>query len=193
LSAPPRIHRCTCLAFIHFAVICLGGNISAVDGAANPPKPFRVEFIGAANNFGVKQIKADGVPLLVDDAAGFYLIGSATGADDRNNIASFVKSTDGVMHSMNGATKVSLPYSFTVEPDVKDHSKLAFKISLGPAIMPIATVSLPVDGHRKLFTSYRYEGSQKIERYDQNPDHYTPPDRGQYNIRFAPARPSGAK
>jgi hypothetical protein len=90
---------------------------------------------------------------------------------------------------MNGDTKVSLPYSFTVEPDAKDQTKLAFKISLGPATMPIATVSMPVDGHRKLFTSYRYEGAKKIERIDQNPDHYTPPDRGQYNIRFAPGLP----
>ena len=55
--------------------------------------------------------------------------------------------------------------------------------------MPLATVSMPVDGHRQLFTSYRYEGAKKIERYDQNPDHYTPPDRGQYNIRFAPGQP----
>jgi len=145
--------------------------------------------MGAVNGFGVKQIKAGKVPLLVDDAAGFYLIGSATGTDDRNNIASFVKNNNGVMRSMNGAAKVSLPYSFTVQADAKDKSKLTFNISLGPATIALATVSMPVDGHRKLFTSYRYDGGANVERYDQNPDHYTPPGRGQYNIRFAPGNP----
>jgi hypothetical protein len=164
-------------------------NARAVDRVAASQPPPAVEFIGVKNGFGIKQIKADGVPLLVDDAAGFYLIGSATGTDDRNNIASFVKNTDGLMHSMNGAKKVSLPYSFTAQPDAKDKAKIAFKISLGPATMPIATVSMPVEGHGKLFTSYRYEGAKQPERYDQNPDHYTPPDRGQYNIRFAPGTP----
>jgi hypothetical protein len=90
---------------------------------------------------------------------------------------------------MNGATAVSLRYSFTFELDAKEKNKLAFKISLGPATIPLATVSLPIDGHRKMFTSFRYDGSQKIERYDQNPEHYTPPERGQYNIRFATGSP----
>jgi hypothetical protein len=171
------------------AILFLHSNATAVDRATNSERPPAVEFLGATNGFGVKQIKTADVPLLVDDAAGFYLIGSATGTDDRNNIASFVKNTDGALHSMNGATKVSLPYSFTVEPDAKEKNKLAFKISLGPATMSIATVSMPVDGHRKLFTSYRYEGAKKIERFDQNPDHYKPLDRGQYNIRFAPGQP----
>jgi hypothetical protein len=172
------------------AVFCLAAlNSSAKDATPSSPKPISVQFIGVTCGFGVKQINADGVPLLVDDAAGFYLIGSATGIDDRNNIASFVKTTDGAMHSMNGDAKVSLPYSFTVEPNAKDKTKLAFKISLGPATTPLATVSMPVDGHPKLFTSYCYEGAKKIEHYDQNPDHYTPPDRGQYNIRFAPGQP----
>src|SRR6201999_4184840 len=40
-----------------------------------------------------------------------------------------------------------------------------------------------------LFSSYRYEGSKKLDRYDENPDHYTPPERGQYNIRFATGSP----
>ncbi len=172
----PRIYLLTCALLL---AVCSTGS-------SQPPA---VEFIGVKNGFGIKQIKAGGVPLLVDDAAGFYLIGSATGTDDRNNIASFVKNTDGALHSMNGEKKVSLPYSFTLEPDAKDKSKIAFKISLGPATMPIATVSMPVEGHRQLFTSYRYEGGKQIERYDQNPDHYTPPDRGQYNIRFAPGLP----
>jgi hypothetical protein len=167
----------------------LHSNATAVDRATNFGSHPAVEFVGVKNNFGVKQIKAAGVPLLVDDAAGFYLIGSATGTDDRNNIASFVKTTDSALHSMNGATKVLLPYSFTVAADTKDKNKLAFKISLGPATRAVATVSMPVDGHRQLFTAYRYEGAKKIERYDENPDHYTPPDRGQYNIRFASGLP----
>lgn len=167
----------------------LHNHATAVDSAVNSGRLPAVEFVGAKNNFGVKQIKAAGVPLLVDDAAGFYLIGSATGTDDCNNIASFVKSTDGAMHSMNGAKTVSLPYSFTLKADPKESNKLNFKIALGPATMPIATVSMPVDGHRKLFTAYRYEGSKQLVRYDRNPDHYTPPDRGQYNIRFASGLP----
>jgi hypothetical protein len=167
----------------------LHSNATAVDSATNSGRPPAVEFFGAKNNFGVKQIKADDRPLLVDDAAGFYLIGSATGTDDRNNIASFVKNDDGLLRSMNGAKAVSLPYSFTLKADAKESNKLNFKIALGPATMPIATVSMPVDGHRKLFTSYRYEGATKIERYDENPDHYTPPDRGRYNIRFASGQP----
>jgi hypothetical protein len=161
----------------------------AEDRNGSSQKPVRVEFIGVQSGFGVKQIKANGVPRLVDDAAGFYLIGSGTGTDDRNNVASFVKNNNGVMRSMNGATAVSLPYSFVAEPDAKDTSKLNFTIALGPATVPLATVSMPVDGRRKLFTTYRYEGGKKDERYDDNPDHYTPPGRGQYNIRFAPGNP----
>ena len=63
--------------------------------------------------------KPTGVPLLVDDAAGFYLIGSATDIDDRNNIASFVKTTDGASPLHERRHQVSLPYSFTVEPTPK--------------------------------------------------------------------------
>ena len=167
----------------------LHSNATAVDNVTNSGRLPAVEFFGAKNNFGVKQIKADGRPLLVDDAAGFYLIGSATNVAARNNIASFVKNDDGLLHSMNGAKAVSLPYSFTLKADPEESNKLNFKIALGPATMPIATVSMPVDGHRKLFTAYRYEGSKQIERYDQHPDHYPPPDRGQYNIRFASGLP----
>ncbi len=145
--------------------------------------------MGAVNGFGVKQIKAEGVPLLVDDAAGFYLIGSATNVDDRNNIASFVHNNNGVMRSMNGATAVSLPYSFTVRPDKQNASKLAFDIALGPATVPLATVSMPLDGHRRLFNRYRYEGNTAVETYDKNPDRYTPPGRGQFNVKFAPGNP----
>jgi hypothetical protein len=177
-------------ALAHVATLCLAGyNAIAEDRASNSSESPVVEFLGVKNGFGVKQIKAGGIPLLVDDAAGFYLIGSATGTDDRNNFASFVKSADGALHSMNGEQKVSLLYSFALEPDAKDITKIAFKISLGPATIPIATVSMPVEGHRQLFTSYRYEGGKQIERYDENPDHYTPPDRGQYNIRFARGLP----
>lgn len=153
---------------------------------ATPPA---IEFIGATNGFGIKQIKADGAPLLVDDAAGFYLIGSATNIDDRNNIASFVKNTGGFLRLMNGAAKVSLPYSLTFEPNAKDPSKISFNIKLGPSTMPIATVSMPVEGRRKLFSLYRYEGGTAIGRYDQNPDHYTPPGQRQYGMKFAPGTP----
>jgi hypothetical protein len=184
------IRHAASFALAQWILLCFSAKGAAVeDRSADSPKPIRVEFLGAASGFGVKQIKADGIPLLVDDAAGFYLIGSGTGTDDRNNIASFVKHNNGVLRSMNGASAASLPYSLTVEPDANDKTKLNFNISLGPASVPLATVSMPVDGHRKLFTSYRFEGSPKAERYDQNPDHYTPPGRGQYNIRFAPGNP----
>ncbi len=190
LSANRLMCACSCLAAVPSIIFWPSiAESRADDRAADSPRPIAIQFIGAASGFGVKQITAGGVPLLVDDAAGFYLIGSATGADDRNNIASFVKNNNGVMRSMNGATHASLPYSFTAEPDAHDSSKLLFKIALGPATVPLATVSMPVDGHRKLFDSYRYEGSEKKERYDENEDHYTPPGRGRYNIRFAPGNP----
>src|SRR4051794_40056900 len=100
---------CVFSALSHIAFFCLiAEDLAAEEHSASSQKPPRMEFIGVANGFGVKQIKADGIPLLVDDAAGFYLIGSGTGTDDRNNIASFVKNNNGVMRSMNGATAVSL-------------------------------------------------------------------------------------
>jgi hypothetical protein len=152
-------------------------------------EPLPAKFLGVADGFGVKQLKAGGVPLLVDDAAGFYLIGSELNIDDGNNIASFVKNTDGAMHSMNGATRVSMPYKFTLRPDADDPSKLYFDVKIGPATMAIATVSIPLEAHRQLFSLYRYEGDDRPGRYDQNPGHYTPPGRGEYNLKFAPGRP----
>jgi hypothetical protein len=148
-----------------------------------------VEFVGAADNFGVKQIRANGTPLLVDDAAGFYLIGSGSGVDDRNNIASFVSDNKGVMRSMNGEPKVSLPYTFVVRTDSKVPNKLSFQVTLGPATLPLATVSMPIDGRRYLFTRYRYEGAATAGEYEQNSDHYAPPGREPYNLKFAPGNP----
>jgi hypothetical protein len=156
---------------------------------ARSATPLPAEFLGVADGFGIKQLKAGGVPLLVDDAAGFYLIGSEHNIDDRNNIASFVKNNDGAMHSMNGAARVSMPYTITLKPDARDPSKLFFDVKIGPATMAIATVSMPLEAHRQLFSLYRYEGSDQPGRYDLNPDHYTPPGRGEYNLKFAPGRP----
>lgn len=148
-----------------------------------------IEFIGMKDGFGVKQIKADSVPLLVDDAAGFYLIGSGSGVDDTNNIASFVADNNGMLRSMNGAKQVSLPYSFKLQPDAKDRHKCKFEIALGPAPVKLATVSMPVDGRQQMFDRIRYEGERKVWRYTDNPAGYTPPGRGQYNIRTAPGHP----
>ena len=91
----------------------IAARLSSKVWAAEPT----LEFIGVKDGFGVKQIKADGVPLLVDDAAGFYIIGSGSGVDDTNNIAPFVAENDGTLRSMNGAKQVLLPYSFKLQPD----------------------------------------------------------------------------
>jgi hypothetical protein len=151
--------------------------------------PPAIQFVGAVNGFGLKQINADGTPLLVDDAAGFYLIGSGTGADNRNNIASFVKGNDGTMQSMNGDKVVSIPYSFELKANPKDKTRIDFAISLGPATVPLATVSMPLDGHRGLFTHYRYDGATERGNFDGNPPGYTPPGREEYRIKFAPGKP----
>lgn len=121
-----------------------------------------IEFVGVKDGFGVKQIKADGVPLLVDDAAGFYLIGSGSGVDDTNNIASFVASNNEMLRSMNGEKHVSLPYSFRLQPDAKEHHRIKFEINLGPAPVKLATVSMPVDGRRQVFDRLRYDGDAQF-------------------------------
>jgi hypothetical protein len=148
-----------------------------------------IEFIGVKDGLGVKQIKADGVPLLVDDAAGFYLIGSGSGVDDTNNIASFVTDNNGMLRSMNGAKQVSLPYSFKLQPDANDRHKITFELSLGPAPVKLTTVSMPVDGRRQMFDQLRYDGERTVWQYADNPAGYTPPGRGQYNIRTATGHP----
>jgi hypothetical protein len=148
-----------------------------------------LDFIGVKDGFGVKQIKAEGVPLLVDDAAGFYLICSGSGVDDTNNIASFVADNNGTLRSMNGAKQVSLPYSFKLQPDAKNLRRLTFEIVLGPAPIKLATVSMPVDGRRQVFDRLRYDGERTVWQYADNAAGYTPPGRGQYNIRTATGHP----
>ncbi len=173
--------RLPCLVSVWLLIVAATSVCAAIEPS--------IEFIRVKDGFGVKQIKADGVPLLVDDAAGFYLIGSGSGVDDANNIASFVPENNGMLRSMNSAKQVSLPYSFKLQPDAKNRNKLNFEIALGPAPVKLATVSMPVDGRRQVFDRLRYDGERTVWQYADNPAGYTPPGRGQYNIRTAPGHP----
>lgn len=145
-------------------------------------------------NWGVRQIRVNGEPLLT--GCGFGFIGSATGTDDSGNITSCRSNNGGVMRPFNGNSSPSLPFRLLFRLDDRDPTKLHFGGEIGPSQFSFATVSMPMDAIRGRFTHFRHNGSSYITgqgrtrinsstgRYDQNRFSYSHP-KGPVNIAEA--------
>lgn len=141
----------------------------------------------AVDNYGIRQIRADGAALLV--GCGFGFIGSETGADNQDNITSCRRNNLGTMLPFRGGSAPYLPFTLTFKRSKSNPAALEFEGSLGPSSYDFATVSMPMDSNSARFTHYRFEGAATARSY-KDASHAYAHERGPVSIAQAPGHPS---
>lgn len=119
-------------------------------------------------NFGIKQITVDGVQLLAGCGHGF--IGSYTGVDDVNNITTCRPNNGGVMRPFTGAATPYLPHGLAYTQTASN--RLDFTGFIGPSPYGFATVSMPMDARKEVFTHYRFSGDSTLKPLSAAPIAY---------------------
>jgi hypothetical protein len=148
---------------------------------ASAQAPAQVVF-NYETHYGLKQIVADGVPLLTGCGLGF--IGSQSGVDDNNNITTCKPNNGGVMRPFNGAQSPFLHHQLFFMPAPGVPNRLLFGGEVGVSNFDFAALSMPMDARRDEFKYFRYPGSG-LMRYSQNPYAYTDPFGGSAYIASA--------
>ncbi len=114
------------------------------------------------NRGQIAQILYHGMPIF-KGTAGYSLIGGCIGADDENNLASYLDEGDGMMSSDTGVCQ-KIPY--VLEARVEGN-QLFTHVSVGPIPKPVNgrpyVVSVPFEPDKNLFESFEFGNVKKYE------------------------------
>jgi hypothetical protein len=116
---------------------------------------------------GITQIRAEGKNLLT--GCGFGFIGSQSGADDTRNITTCKAKGQDQMRPFDQKTPIYLHHKLTFRLDDVDPDVIHFTGEIGPSRFDFATVSMPMDANREVFTHFRHSKSTHVEAYANNP------------------------
>src|SRR5262245_48240432 len=131
----------------------------ALTACSSAPDPIpesqskRSEALATANvtNTGIFDIRWNGVNL-TQGVGGYYIIGSCTGADNQENVASV--GSDGHTLTAPGSCP-GAPFSL----QVTGNNPWTVEITIGPLPVDYTTLSVPLDPAPQYFDSFSFDGT----------------------------------
>lgn len=151
----------------HIAALVAGIVVFSLAQQAIAADTVKFDF---ETHYGVKQITVNGKTLLT--GCGFGFIGSQTNTDDAGNITTCRRNNGGEMRPFNGNRTPNIPahlyFQKATEPGV-----LKFGGDVGPSsTYSFATISMPMDCRKDVFTHYRHSGDLTLRKYQSLPFAY---------------------